>query len=333
MKRQGFDAKAAGGVDHTGGDPASNGSVVPGPPHGWGQQSAASYYNQPILNPPAWKVPDIPGYLFLGGMAGSASLLAAGSELTSRPSLARWSRLASAGAMGMSLVALVNDLGRPSRFLNMLRTFKPTSPMSVGSWILSAYAPAAMLGAVTDFVALPPPIRAAATAGTVLLGPPLATYTAALISNTAVPSWHAAYRELPFLFASSGAAAAGGLGMAAAPLSENSPARRLGILGAVGELVCEELISRRLGFLHTPYREGRGGAYMKASKVLAVAGSALALVGAGRSRAAGVLSGMCLVSASLATRWGVFHAGKQSAEDPRYTVEPQRARLQAQGRD
>lgn len=286
-----------------------------------------SYYGSPILNPPAWEVPDIPGYFFLGGLAGGASLLAAGAALSGRALLARRCRFASAGAMALSLVALVHDLGRPSRFLNMLRTFKPTSPMSVGSWVLSAYAPAAIAAAAGEVVDLPLPLRAAAGAASVALGPPLASYTAALIANTAVPSWHAARRELPFLFVSSAASAAGGFGMLAAPLSESSPARRLAILGAAGELAVAAAMEHNLGMLATPYRAGLAGRYMKGAKAAAAAGLALAVAGASRSRLAAAASGACLLVASLATRFGVFYAGKSSAEDPRYTVEPQRVRL------
>ena len=71
-------------------------------------------------------------------------------QLSGRPALARPLKLGAAGAISLSLVALVHDLGRPARFLNMLRVFKPTSPMSVGVWILSAYAPAAGAAALGE---------------------------------------------------------------------------------------------------------------------------------------------------------------------------------------
>ena len=50
------------------------------------------------------------------------------------------------------------------------------------------------------------PGRAAATGGAALVGPAMATYTAALICDTAVPAWHEAHREMPYLFAGSAAA-------------------------------------------------------------------------------------------------------------------------------
>jgi formate-dependent nitrite reductase membrane component NrfD len=87
-----------------------------------------SYYGQPIINQPVWESPDIPGYLFLGGLAGASGVLAAGAQLTGRRGLARVSKSGAAVAAGLSAVALVHDLGRPGRFLNMLRTFKGPLP-------------------------------------------------------------------------------------------------------------------------------------------------------------------------------------------------------------
>lgn len=66
-------------------------------------------------------------------------MLAAGAQLTGRPRTARALKISSAVAISGSLAALVHDLGRPARFLNMLRVIKPTSPMSLGSWLLTAY--------------------------------------------------------------------------------------------------------------------------------------------------------------------------------------------------
>ena len=125
----------------------------------------ASYYGRPILNAPVWRSPDIPGYLFLGGLAGGSSLLAAGAQLTGRPALARASKAAAAGAVCLGLAGLVHDLGRPARLVNMLRVFKVTSPMSVGSWILSGYVPAAGAAAACALTGRLPRAGAAATAG------------------------------------------------------------------------------------------------------------------------------------------------------------------------
>ncbi len=290
-----------------------------------------SYYGKPVLNPPVWESPDIPGYLFLGGLAGGCSLLAAGSDLTGRDALSRVTKTGAFAAGALSIVALVHDLGRPGRFINMMRVFKVTSPMSVGSWLLGGYVPAAAVAALTALTGRLPRIGAAATAGSAVLAPGVASYTAALISNTAVPAWHDGYPEMPFLFTGSGMMAAGGLGLLSAVLpgtepDEVAPARNLALLGAAMEMAASERMEHRIGMTAEPYSEGRGGKYMKAGKALAVLGAA----GAGlssRSRVAAVLSGVALVVGSAATRWGIFHAGMASAGDPKYTVVPQRQRL------
>ncbi len=147
--------------------------------------------------------------------------------------------------MAAGVPLLVSDLGRPERFPSMLRVFKVTSPLSVGSWVLAAMGPAAAGAAVADRLGVFPRLGRAAEAVAGLLGPALATYTGTLVADTAVPVWHEAGRELPFVFAGSAAASAG---------------------------------------------------------------------------AAAVLAG------SMGERWAVYKAGFQSAGDPRYIVEPQRAR-------
>jgi hypothetical protein len=290
-----------------------------------------SYYGKPILNSPVWEAPDIPGYLFLGGLAGGCSLLAAGSDLSGRGVLARVTKTGALAAGALSVTALVHDLGRPARFLNMMRMFKVTSPMSVGSWLLGGYVPAAGVAALTALTGKLPRIGTAATVGAALLGPAVASYTAALICNTAVPAWHDGYPEMPFLFTGSGMMAAGGLGLASAVLpgsgpGETAPARNLALIGWAMEASASERMEHRIGMTAEPYSEGRGGKYMKAGKVLGVLGGAGALL-SGRSRVAAALSGAALVAASAATRWGIFHAGLASAGDPKYTVVPQRQRL------
>jgi polysulfide reductase-like protein len=285
-----------------------------------------SYYGKPILNEPVWESPDIPGYLFLGGLAGGASLLAAGSDLTGRPALGKAVKTAAFGAGSLSVIALIHDLGKPGRFLNMMRVFKVTSPMSVGSWLLGAYVPASGVAALSALTGRLRPLGAAATAGAALLGPAVAAYTAALISNTAVPAWHDGYPEMPFVFTGSGAMAAGGLGLLAAPPRETAPARNLALLGAAMEAVAFERMEHRIGMVAEPYSQGRGGAYMKAGKALALLGTAGAILGQ-RNRIAAAASGAALVASSAVTRWGIFHAGMASARDPKYTVIPQRERL------
>ena len=228
------------------------------------------------------------------------------------------------------MAALVHDLGRPARFVNMLRVVKVTSPMSVGTWILSAYTPLALGAAASAVTRKLPRAGLAATLPAAVLGPAVASYTSVLLADTAVPAWHDAHRELPFVFAGSAVTAAGGLGMLAVRPDDAGQAVRFAVLGAAAELTAKSLLLRRLGPAAEPYQKGRAGTMMEAGEVLTAAGLAGAVL-AGRSRAAAALSGAALMAASALTRFGVFEAGRASARDPKYTVGPQRQRLREQG--
>jgi formate-dependent nitrite reductase membrane component NrfD len=288
-----------------------------------------SYYGLPILNGPVWKRTDIAGYFFAGGLAGASSVLAAGAQLTAQPELAKRAKIVATGSVAIGAAGLVHDLGRPSRFANMLRVFKPSSPMSVGSWLLSAYAPAAIVAAMTSVTGRWSRVGVAATAGATVLGPLISTYTAALVSDTAVPAWHDGYREMPFLFAGSSATAAGGAALVTSPVAYGTAPLRFAICGAALELVASEAMKKRLGMVAEPYSQGTAGRYMKLGRALTVGGLAVALFGR-HQRIAAVVGGAALVTASACTRIGVFEAGIQSADDPKYIVEPQRQRLAAQ---
>jgi formate-dependent nitrite reductase membrane component NrfD len=278
-----------------------------------------------VIKEPVWRVPDVPGYLFLGGLAGASSVLAAGAEASGYGELARVAKVGALGAISLSAVALVHDLGRPGRFLHMLRVFKPSSPMSVGSWLLAAYGPVAGAAAVSEVTGILPAAGRAATVGAGLLGPAIATYTAALICDTSVPGWHEGYREMPYVFAGSAASAAGGLGLLAVHPADAEPARNLAVLGAAVELIAKRQLLDRLGDLAEPYQTGTPGAILRLAEFLTVGALAGAVLG-GRNRAVSALAGASLVAASAMTRFGIFEAGMASARDPKYTVVPQRRR-------
>ena len=286
-----------------------------------------SYYGRPVVKETVWG-PDIPAYLFLGGLAGASSALAAGAHLTRQPELARALKCGAAGAISLSMAALVHDLGRPLRFINMLRVVKVTSPMSVGTWILSGYTPCALAAAATAVTGRLPRAGLAATLGAAALGPAVAAYTSVLLADTATPAWHEAHRELPFVFIGSAASAAGGLGMLAVPPRGAGQAVRLAVIGATGELIAKSLLVRRLGPVAEPYQEGRAGALMDRAEKLTAAGLAGAVLGS-RNRVVAPLAGVALLAASALTRFGIFEAGRASARDPKYTVGPQRQRLAA----
>nr|WP_240940013.1 NrfD/PsrC family molybdoenzyme membrane anchor subunit [Planosporangium flavigriseum] len=301
-----------------------------------------SYYGRPILKPPVWHH-DIAAYLFTGGLAAASSMIAAGADLTGRPVLRRTGRVTSLAALGASTYFLIHDLGKPERFHHMLRVAKPTSPMSIGTWILAAFGPAAGVAAIAEAAPLLPergplglvrrilpPVGRGANLVAFVMGPPLATYTAVLLAQTAVPSWHEAYPYLPFVFAGSATAAASGVGLIAAPPEETGPVRRLAVAGAALELTAMHKVEHELGVVSEPYREGRAGQQLRLARRFTVAGAFGALL-SGRSRILSALSGAALVAGSVLTRFGVFDAGKESARDPKYVVVPQRQRLEERG--
>ncbi len=292
----------------------------------------SSYYGRPVIKEPVWRSPDVPGYLFLGGLAGASSVLAAGAQLSGYRELARAAKVSALGAISLSAAALVHDLGRPGRFANMLRVFKPSSPMSIGSWLLAGYGPVAGAAAVSELTGILPKAGTAATLGAGLLGPAIATYTAALICDTAVPAWHAGYREMPYVFAGSAASAAGGLGLLATAPADAEPARNLAVLGAAVELIAKRQLIRRLArpgsaglSLAEPYEAGTTGAILRLAEFLTAGALAGAVLGR-RSRAVSALAGASLVAASAMTRFCIFQAGMASARDPKYTIVPQRRR-------
>lgn len=286
-----------------------------------------SYHGRPVIKEPTWTW-EIPCYFFTGGLAGASSGLGLLAGLAGNGRLARTARLVALAGTAASPVLLIADLGRPGRFYNMLRVFKPTSPMSVGTWILSVFGSSAGIAAATDLLGAFPRVGRAAEAAAALLGPALATYTAVLVADTSVPVWHEARRELPLLFAASSAASAGAAAVLFVPPDGAGPARRLLVGGAILELAVSAAMKRRLGELAEPYGKEGAGRYEKIAATLTVGGAALAALAGRRSRAAAVLGGALTLGGALAKRWSVFEAGFQSARDPKYVIRGQRERLE-----
>jgi hypothetical protein len=199
----------------------------------------------------------------------------------------------------------------------------------MGAWLLSAYAPAAGAAAALDTFGALPGFGVAADGAAAVLGSLLTTYTGVLLADTAVPVGPEAPRDLPFVFAASAATSAGAAAALLAPPGEAGPARRLALAGLVAEHAALRRMEQRLGPLAEPYREGTAGWYHRAARGVGVAGAVLTAAGGRRRGRAGAAGAALLLASAVATRFAVFKAGFQSAEDPEATIGPQRERLSA----
>jgi hypothetical protein len=283
-----------------------------------------TYYDQPVVKAPPWG-PAVPAYIVLGGLSGASAALAAATQGTVAAHRltvsARWLAAASGSA---GAVLLLTDLGRPSRFLNMFRVARPTSPMSVGVYLLSSSvgtsAAAAVIGGRWR--------RLGRLAGTVagITGVPLTGYTGVLLATSALPGWNVGMATLPPLFMASAVATAGSA-LTAVPMPDGSrttvDAYRIG--GQLAELAAEAVHERAVAVhprIAAAYRSDRT---WRAGRWLTVASLVAGLVPALRRRTLGRLVIALLgVAGSSATKAGVFSAGMATAADPRATTEQQR---------
>jgi hypothetical protein len=201
--------------------------------------------------------------------------------------------------------------------------------MSVGSWVLAG-AGATIAGATLHartgrFAKLGSLCRPPAVA----LGLPLTTYTAALIANTAVPAWHEARHDLPFVFGASSLASAGAIATMTAPAGDVTPVRAMAVAGALAEAGLSQAMEHRLGPLRQAYSTGVAGRFGKLARGLSIGGAGVLAAAGGRSRPARLAGGAMVCAGALAMRWSVFKAGSQSAADPGQTVLPQRERIES----
>ena len=286
-------------------------------------QNVTGYYGRPIVKPPAW-TDLIPVYFFTGGMAGTAATLAGCQRAAKNHELARVMIVAAAGGCAVSAFCLIADLKRPERFLHMLRVFKPTSPMSVGVYIFSAFSTATFAAAASDALGIAAFAGRAFEALAALLGPAMSCYTAVLIADTAVPAWLYGRRCLPAIFASTSATAAGAAGMMACDPGACAPARRLAIAGQIATLIGTQQLREELGPRQAlAYKRGQAGAFAAASRVLGLAGIAATLV-AGKHRAGARTAGALLFAAALCEKFSIYRAGFESTKDPSFVIDAQR---------
>src|SRR5690242_2521719 len=287
-----------------------------------------TYYGVPVLKEPVWMW-TIAAYFYVGGLCGMSATLGAAVQLLGgremRPLVIKTRWIATVGA-AISTFFLIEDLGRPERFLHMLRVFKLTSPMSMGSWVLSAFSAAAGASAVLPYgprVFRPLAGVCGILAG--LLGLPLAAYTGVLLAQTAVPLWK--NRLWSVLALCSGTAAAGSfLGLLPLNAKEARAIRMFGLTGECGELLIANELEKeasRVQRVARPLRDGLTGFLWQSAKVLTVV-SAVISIAPGRSRKKRITAGLLGTGAGICVRFAYFLAGKRSARDPRATFEHQR---------
>jgi hypothetical protein len=311
-------------------------------PQPWGHVPRSTpqdptYYDRPVLKESVWSI-DIPLYYFVGGAAGAALSIGAAVQLACigdpcRADLRHFSAHCHwVGIIGSTVGAafLIHDLGKPSRFLNMMRVFRPTSPMNMGAWILSGAAPTAIatglfinrggllgtIGEITGYFA--------GGFGTMLAG-----YTGVLVSNSAIPVWQESRRWMPVLFMASAMTSAASL---LDLWYEHERANRItgifGTVGRIGELVAAHQVEKaasEIPKVGEPFREGATAALWKASTVLTAASLVLSLV-PGKSRTTRRVAGVLGALGSLALRFAVHYISNASARDPRASFQLQRAK-------
>jgi len=280
-------------------------------------------------------------YFFVGGAAGASAVIGAAAKRSARDgeaeTLSRDARWIAAAGGALSAALLTADLGRPERFLNMLRVFKLQSPMSVGAWTLTAFSTAASAAAFADLAErqLGPsvPVAVIGDAAEMLAaatGLVMVTYTGVLIGATAIPVWHEHVRLLPMHFAASGLASA--VSMLELAGHRTRALNSLGLLAAAVETTTGIAIERDRSLASAPLKENASGMITRAGGVLSgPVPLALRVVGL-RSGSVRTAAAAATLVGALLTRIGWWAAGSASAREPRVALQSSRERETANDR-
>jgi len=274
----------------------------------------------PIIHAPLWKW-QVATYFWLGGMASGTAFVALACDAAGDHRSAAIARKVALGVVAPGPLLLIDDLGRPERFLNMTRIFKPRSPMNTGSWCLVAFSSSGALAVAADLVRRPKIARAAG-ALTAVLGSYLGSYTGVLLACTAVPVWGRSRTVLGPAFvatATATGAAATRLVLVASGLPSGHPTRRaLGTIETASmltELSISALGERRLGDAGDALSRGRPGLYFRTAKTLVAIGISLRLVARRTGPREHELASFMYLAAGLLFRFAWVYAGRESARD------------------
>ena len=282
----------------------------------------AGYFDYPALKPPVWTW-EVPAYFFVGGAAGAAALIAAVARRTGgRPGLVRDARWIAAAGAALSPPLLISDLGRPERFLNMLRVFKLQSPMSVGAWTLVAFSNAAAASAFADLAHRSTggrlPVRVVADAADLVAagtGLVLATYTGVLLGATAIPVWSSNARLLPLHFGASGTGSA--VSMLELLGHRDRALNRIGIGAALMETAMGARLETTDEPAMRPMKAGPAGSLARVAGLLSGPLPLIIRLVAGRSRTARRVAAVSTIAGSILTRVAWVSAGRSSASTRR----------------
>jgi formate-dependent nitrite reductase membrane component NrfD len=273
----------------------------------------------PFIHAPVWTW-EVPAYFWLGGIATGSSFVAVAADLAGDERTARVARRVTMGAIGPGAPLLVKDLGRPARFLNMMRIFKPRSAMNLGAWCLTAFSAAGGGAVAADLLGRRRTARALGAA-TALFGTYLGSYTGLLLAATAVPVWARSRAFLPPIFvctAVATGAATNRLVLAATGVPVGHPSRKaLGTIETLAmgaELALSSANEKRLGQLGDVLDEGRAGRLFEGAKWAVRGGLALRLA-RGRGPWVDHAASVLYIVAGLAFRFAWVEAGKASARD------------------
>lgn len=312
---------------------------------------ADAYRDVPILKPPTWNH-EVAAYFFFGGVSAGSALIGSLAELFGgerHKQLARTAHYIAFAALLPCPPLLIDDLGYPRRFHHMLRIFKPSSPMNLGSWALMGHGAGATLLALSMLAQegrlpfaggllklLPERLLAG-------LGMPsslaLAGYTGVLLGTTSIPVWYTSPLLGGLFMASSLSTGAAAISLTGAVMGRNSRADHRAI-GTLGVAFSSTELTLMAGYVATsgsaakPLLNGETRSILAgaaAALLLSLALDAASLASRNNGRLLSALAGAVGLAGGAMLRWAVVSAGRKSAADREGTLQAMKPRKGSPG--